>query len=124
MSNYNPYQGMESPFYPSWNQPFDRCSCGQPTACGNEHKQAVQVKQITRATRNGGQETISVVEPIGTFYANTAHRAFAVWDGHLALSDLNGPKFRQYQPPAQPYQCDRNASGSSLCASSPAVCAP
>jgi hypothetical protein len=122
--SYNPYQGMESPFFPGYDQSYDRCTCGMPDACGAEHKPAVTVQTLARTTRSGKVEHVTSVNPIGKFYANTAHKAFAVWDGHLALNDLNQPKSKPYQPPALPFVCDRPMSGSSLCSLSSGTCNP
>ena len=102
------YAGFTSPYYPSYSKPYDQCDCGQPPSCGNEHKSAMQVETITRATKGGGVEHINVIKPIGKFYADIAHRPFAVWDGSLALSSINPKTFSKYIPPALPYVCDRS----------------
>ena len=122
--SYNPYQGMESPYFPGYDQSYERCSCGMPDACGAEHKTAVTVRTMTRATQNGKTEHVTMVEPIGKFFHNTAHKAFAVWDGHAALNDLHKPKYKPYQPPAQPFVCDRPMAGSSLWSLSSGTCNP
>ena len=114
-ASYNAYQGFDLSGYPSYNQPFERCGCGQPSACGNEHKAAVQVKTVTRATRSGGTETVTMVAPAGQLHQNPAQNAFGVWDGNLALLDLVPRQNKRYQPPALPYICDRPVAGTSLC---------
>lgn len=116
--SYNPFGGFNNNDYPGYNQAYDRCSCGQPTACGNEHQAAVQVQTVTRTSASGQKEQVQVVKPIGSFFPDLANRAFAVWDGALALNDLSPPKFKAYRPPAYPYVCDRPMAGSSLCSAS------
>ena len=120
----NNYQGFDSPYYPGYNQPYDRCSCGGPDACGNEHKSAITLTTMSRANKNGTTDQLTVVNPVGKMYANTVHRPFAVWDGHLALSDLKPPKVKPYQPPGYAYVCDRPMAGSSLCSMSGGSCNP
>lgn len=124
MSSYNPYQGFDTPFYPGYNESYDRCGCGAQAACGNEHKPIVAVKTISRATPGGKMETVTVTQPLGKMYAMNALKPFAVWDGHAALNDLHGPKVRQYRPPALPAVCNRPVAGSSLCGLTQGSCNP
>lgn len=114
-TNNNPYQGFDLPYAPSYNDPYNRCSCGAASACGNEHQPAVKVESVTRVGANGQKENVSRVVPLGHIYPSVAHRAFSVWDGALALNDLYAPKQRSYQPPAFPFVCDRPLAGASLC---------
>jgi hypothetical protein len=114
-SNNNPYQGFDTPYVPGYNQPFNQCGCGGPDACGNEHQAAVKVENVTRVTATGKRENVTRVVPLGHIYDTVVHKAFATWDGKLALNDLYKPHSRTYRPPALPYVCDRPMAGSSLC---------
>jgi hypothetical protein len=114
-SDYNPYMGFNSPYYPGYAQSYDRCSCGGPEACGNEHAPAVKVVQVSRATRGGKSETVNVVQPIGEYYRHLGVTPYSTWDGSLAMSDLKPPRYKPYRPPALPFICDRPLQGSSLC---------
>ena len=121
---YNPYRGMESPFFPGYDKPSDNCGCGAPEACGAEHKAAITVETVTRVSKSGQKSSVVVARPIGRMYHHTASKAFAAWDGHLALNDLHAPKVQPYQPPALPYVCDRPLSGSDLCSMNGGRCNP
>ena len=121
----NPYAGFESSYYPSYNEAYDRCSCGQPNACGNEHKPAVKLVNVTRATRAGGQETVTVAAPLGQLHQNVAAtRAFATWDAQLAMNDLKPPRVSKYYPPALPYICASRGDMSANMCSKDAFCSP
>lgn len=116
---YKPYEGMNSPFFPGYDQAYSRCDCGNSNACGAEHRPAVTVRTIARATKDGKTEHVTVTEPIGRFYAETAKKAFAVWDGSLNLAYLSPPKKTAYRPPGVSYICtSRPAEGASLCSTS------
>lgn len=121
---YNPYAGFSAQNVPGYNQPYDRCNCGLPDACGIAHQPAVKVRVVAKATGGGKvdiQET--VIEPQGNLYRNNANAPFGTWDGHLVASDFNPPRVKPYRPPALPYVCDRPVAGSSLCGV-PSKCNP
>ena len=121
----NPYQGFDTPFVPGYGQAYNQCACGAPDACGMEHQPAVKVENITRVTAAGHKENVTRVVPLGRIYESINHKAFATWDGQLALNDLYKPSVKPYRPPALPYVCDRPLSGAALCsAQGSASCSP
>jgi hypothetical protein len=111
------YAGFTSPYYPSFNKPYDSCDCGAPEGCGNETRPALQIETVSRAVRGGGTQQVHVIAPLGKFYQALPFRPFAAWDGSLALSDLSPKTFKPYKPSALPYVCDRNQNIATLCSS-------
>lgn len=96
MTHYNPNLGFEHPFYPGYKNAFDSCSCVEMNACGNEHKPSVMSAMSSRSSNSSERQEI---KSMGKIYQNAANKPFAVWDGHLALHDLNPPKPFKYIPP-------------------------
>lgn len=86
------FKNVDHPFFPQSYRPYTRCDCGLPEACGNSHK-------ITPNSAGAVHEMPH------------RQRSFHHWEQAAVKNDLQPRKSRPYEPPANPFVCDRPITG-------------